>query len=96
MTCSVIDCCFERHTDLGCHRLHQERPCPLRMELLSCKAALDMLPRVDGHHRITATADRAYDTADFVAALRAIRTAPQAAQNATKTSREVGAIPEAC
>ncbi len=45
------------------------------------EAALDMLNRMDGRHRITLAADKAYDTADFVAALRDINVTPHVAQN---------------
>jgi transposase len=45
------------------------------------EAALDMLGRMDGRHRITLAADKAYDTADFVAALRDIKVTPHVAQN---------------
>lgn len=45
------------------------------------EAALDMLSRMDGRHRITLAADRAYDTADFVDALRDINVTPHVAQN---------------
>lgn len=45
------------------------------------EAALDMLVRMDGRHRITLAADKACDTADFVAALRNIKVTPHVAQN---------------
>jgi hypothetical protein len=45
------------------------------------EADLDMLGRMDGRHRITPAADKAYDTADFVAALRDIKVIPHVAQN---------------
>ncbi|NTJ65383.1 transposase [Agrobacterium rhizogenes] len=45
------------------------------------EAALDMLGRMDDRHRITLAADKAYDTADFVAALRDIKVTPHVAQN---------------
>jgi hypothetical protein len=35
------------------------------------EAALTMLERLDGCHRITLGADKAYDTADFITNLRA-------------------------
>lgn len=47
------------------------------------EAALDMLGRMEGRHRITLAADKAYDTADFVAALRDIKVTPHVAQNTT-------------
>ena len=40
-----------------------------------------MLGRMDGRHRITLAADKAYDTADFVEALRDIKVTPHVAQN---------------
>jgi transposase len=43
-------------------------------------AALVMLEAVPGRHRITAAADKAYDTADFVANLRAMTVTPHIAQ----------------
>jgi transposase len=45
------------------------------------EAALEMLGRMDGRHRITLAADKAYDTAAFVAALRDIKVTPHVAQN---------------
>jgi hypothetical protein len=44
-------------------------------------AALAMLGRQRGRHRITLGADEAYDTADFVASLRAMKVTPHVAQN---------------
>jgi transposase len=45
------------------------------------EAALTMLSRMKGRHRITLAADKAYDTAGFVAALRDIGVTPHVAQN---------------
>ena len=45
------------------------------------EAALTMLERLGGCHRITLGADKAYDTADFVANLRALNVTPHVAQN---------------
>jgi hypothetical protein len=45
------------------------------------QAALAMLGDVPGCHRITAGADKAYDTAGFVAAARALSVSPHVAQN---------------
>jgi hypothetical protein len=45
------------------------------------EAALAMLSEVPGKHRITAGADKAYDTAGFIAAARAINVTPHVAQN---------------
>ena len=45
------------------------------------EAALAMLERMDGRHRITLGADKAYDTAGFIAALRGIKVTPHVAQN---------------
>ena len=47
------------------------------------EAALTMLGRLQRRHRITLAADKAYDTADFVAALRAMKVTPHVAQNTT-------------
>lgn len=43
-------------------------------------AALTMLERMPGRHRITLAADKAYDTRDFVRNLRAMRVTPHVAQ----------------
>jgi transposase len=45
------------------------------------EAALTMLGRQPGRHRATLGADKAYDVADFVAALRALNVTPHLAQN---------------
>ena len=45
------------------------------------EAALTMLGRMKGRHRITLAADKAYDTVHFVAALREIGVTPHVAQN---------------
>jgi transposase len=45
------------------------------------EAALTMLGRQSGRHRATLGADRAYDTAGFVADLRALKVTPHVAQN---------------
>jgi hypothetical protein len=45
------------------------------------EAALAMLARMAGRHRITLGADKAYDTAGFIAALRGIVVTPHVAQN---------------
>lgn len=47
------------------------------------EAALTMLGRMDGRHRITLGADKNYDTAAFVAALREMDVTPHVAQNNT-------------
>jgi len=44
-------------------------------------AALTMLERQGGRHRVTLGADKAYDAADFVADLRAVHVTPHVAQN---------------
>ena len=44
-------------------------------------AALALTEAVPGRHRITVGADRAYDTRDFVAGLRALNATPHVAQN---------------
>ena len=40
-----------------------------------------MLERMNGRHRITLTADKAYDVVDFIAELRAMGVTPHVAQN---------------
>ena len=45
------------------------------------EAALAMLERMQGRHRITLGADKAYDTISFIAALRDIKVTPHVAQN---------------
>jgi len=42
-----------------------------------------MVEAVPGRHRITLGADKAYDTKDFVAEMRALSAAPHVAQNTT-------------
>jgi hypothetical protein len=44
-------------------------------------AAITMLGRLDGRHRSTLGADKAYDVAAFIDRLRAIRVTPHVAQN---------------
>lgn len=48
------------------------------------EAAIRMLDRVPGNHPKTVAADKAYDTADFVAACRQRKTTPHVAQNDTR------------
>ena len=45
------------------------------------EAALTMLERLQGRHRVTLGADKAYDVADFIAKLREINVTPHVAQN---------------
>jgi hypothetical protein len=45
------------------------------------EAALAMLERMDGRHRITLGADKAYGTPGFIAALRGIKVTPHVARN---------------
>ncbi len=45
------------------------------------EAALTMLERLQGRHRITLGADKAYDVADFIAKLREINVTPHVARN---------------
>jgi len=45
------------------------------------EAALAMLTRMEGRHRITLGADKAYDAAQFIAALRTIKVTPHVAQH---------------
>ena len=44
-------------------------------------AAMVMLERVDGCHRVTLGADKGYDTKDFVGELREMNVTPHVAQN---------------
>jgi Transposase DDE domain len=44
-------------------------------------AATALTEAIPGRHRITVAADRAYDTAGFVAGLRALKATPHVAQN---------------
>ena len=54
-------------------------------------AALMMVQRIPGDHRITVAGDKAYDTRDFVTNLRAMRATPHLAQYAA-TARRRSAI----
>ena len=45
------------------------------------ETAVDLVEAVPGRHRITVGADKAYDTREFVHALRALRAVPHVAQN---------------
>ncbi len=45
------------------------------------EAAVAMVAAMPGRHRVTLGADKAYDTSDFVAELRALRVTPHVAQN---------------
>ena len=54
-------------------------------------AALQMIERRPGHHRLTLAADKGYDTRDFVAALRTMAVTPHVAQFPT-TARRRSAI----
>ncbi|MBC5825761.1 MAG: transposase, partial [Candidatus Eremiobacteraeota bacterium] len=48
------------------------------------EAALDMIEGISGSGRVTLGADKGYDTADFVAELRALGVTPHVAQNNTR------------
>jgi IS5 family transposase len=50
------------------------------------EAALSMLGRQAGRHRATLGADKGYDAADFVAAIRDLNVTPHIAQNTTRRS----------
>jgi transposase len=50
-------------------------------------AALTMVERLPGRHRVTLAADKAYDTRDFVANLRAMQVTPHVAQYAPTPHR---------
>ena len=47
-------------------------------------AAKAMAAAIPGRHRVTLAADKAYDAADLVAALRALKVTPHVAQNDTR------------
>jgi len=47
------------------------------------QAAEDMVEAIPGRHRITVGSDKAYDTYEFVQALRALNAVPHVAQNRT-------------
>jgi transposase len=51
------------------------------------EAAVEMIADLPGRHRITVAADKAYDTRDFVADLRAMGVTPHVAQYATTPHR---------
>jgi transposase len=52
-------------------------------------AASTLIESVPGRHRITVGADRAYDTRDFVAGLRALNATPHVAQNVSGRSSRI-------
>jgi transposase len=54
-------------------------------------AALVMVERIAGDHRITVAADKGYDTRDFVAGLRAMHATPHIAQHTTKRRSAIDA-----
>jgi transposase len=54
-------------------------------------AAVVMIERVPGRHRITVAADKGYDTRDLVAGLRAMRATPHLAQHTTKRRSAIDA-----
>lgn len=60
-------------------------------ELLQCHgtaerdAALLMVERIEGSHRVTVGADKGYDTRDFVAEMRPMKATPHVAQNEKRT-----------
>jgi hypothetical protein len=51
------------------------------------EAAIAMLNEIPGRGRITVGADKAYDTADFVANMRAMKVTPHVAQNIKRPPR---------
>jgi hypothetical protein len=53
------------------------------------EAALDMLGQLPGERRKTVGADKAYDTADFVAGCRALNVTPHVAQNTTNRASRI-------
>jgi transposase len=54
-------------------------------------AALVMVERLPGRHRVTVAADKAYDTRDLVAGLRALGATPHIAQHTTKRRSAIDA-----
>jgi Transposase DDE domain len=48
-------------------------------------AALEMIDRIEGEHRITVAADKAYDTQDFVRQAREKSATPHVAQNSNRS-----------
>jgi IS5 family transposase len=54
-------------------------------------AAVVMIARVPGRHRITVAADKGYDTRDLVAGLRALHATPHLAQHTTKRRSAIDA-----
>ncbi len=59
------------------------------------EAALDMLEKVHGSHRVTVGADKGYDTADFIANCRSMKVTPHVARRETskldgRTTRHAG------
>lgn len=54
-------------------------------------AALVMVQRLPGRHRVTVAADKAYDTRDLVAEFRAMRATPHIAQHTTKRRSAIDA-----
>ncbi len=57
------------------------------------EAASTLIESVPGRHRITVGADRAYDTAAFVAGLRALNATPHVAQNVAGRSSRIDRHP---
>ena len=53
------------------------------------EAASALLEDLPGRHRITVGADRAYDTSDFVAALRQLNATPHVAQNLSRRASRI-------
>ena len=51
-----------------------------------------MVAAMPGRHRVTLGADKAYDTSDFVAELRALRVTPHVAQNTAGRRSRIDAL----
>ena len=52
-------------------------------------AAIDMIEKIPGLHRVTIGADKNYDTADFVGVLRSCNATPHVAQNDTNRTSAI-------
>src|SRR5437763_8042517 len=60
-----------------------------RMATASGRPGLEMIGAVAATRRITLAADKAYDTRDFVGALRVLQVTPHVAQNTSKRSSAI-------
>ncbi len=51
-----------------------------------CDTGLGLTEKIPGRHRVTVGADKAYDTKDFVAAVRGLKVTPHVAQHTGRRS----------